>query len=90
MKSYFWKLEKKRPIYFFQTNDYKIYKKMKRRKNFRLIGIGLNCPLWIFSAKIGRPSTARKIFKTLTGQNPIYDENEEIFVSIGSCIPSEN
>lgn len=85
-QTFFWQLEKKRPIYFFQTNDYRIYKKMKRRKNFRLIGFGLNCNLWIFSAKIGRPSTARKIFKTLTGLNPIYVENEEIYASVGSYL----
>lgn len=88
-KTFYWQLEKKRPIYRFQTNDYTIFKKMKRRKNFLLIGRGLNCRLWIFSAKIGRPSTARKIFKTLTGFYPIFVEKEDIFASPGFDIPLE-
>lgn len=88
-ETFFWQFEKKRPIYLFQTNDYSIYKKMKRRKNFHLIGWGINCKLWIFSAKIGRPSTARKIFRTLTGKNPIYDENQDLYSNVGFGTPSE-
>lgn len=88
-QTFYWQLEKKRSIYFFQTNDYTIFKKMKRRKNFHLVSRGLNCKLWIFSARIGRPSTARKIFKTLTGQYPIYVEKEDLFANPGFDIPPE-
>ena len=76
-----WKEISKKPYFRFQTDDYDIYKKMKRRKKFHLSSWGLNCDLWIFSTQFSRLTGAKKALKTLTGKPVKFDEKEDIYYS---------
>lgn len=75
----FWKEERGRPYYRFQTSDVLVRDKMKRRKKIRLVGWGMNCSLWIFIAEFSRPDIAKNAFKTITGEKIHFDDREEIF-----------
>ena len=79
--NYMWKEERGKNFYRFQTDDKLLADKMKRRKKFKLVGWGVNCPLWIYQALFTRPDIARKAFKTITGRKIDYDVLEEIFFS---------
>ena len=81
--TYMWKEERSKPFYRFQTDERETSSKMKRRKKFKLVGWGVNCPLWIHQATFSRPDIAKKAFKTITGGKVEYDIREEIFFSEG-------
>jgi hypothetical protein len=76
-----WQMEKKRPEYRFQTDDKKLADKLKRRENFKLVGNGLNCDLWIFQTSINRPDNARRMFKHISGGKINFNPNEDVFYS---------
>ena len=76
--TYLWQEEKKKPYYRFQTDEKAIADKMKRRNKFKLVGSGMNCPLWIFQTTFTRPVLAKNTLKVLTGKKPIFDNFEEI------------
>lgn len=78
---YMWKEERGQPYYRLQTDNWQAVDKMKRRKNFKLVGSGVNCPVWIYVARINRGDTAKKVLKTLSGNVVKYDKNEDIFYS---------
>lgn len=76
---YMWQEEKGKPYYRFQTNDKKLADKMKRRNKFKLTADTNNPEYWIFLAIINRPSTAKKVFKTLYKEKPILNKKDDIF-----------
>ncbi|MBS4035892.1 MAG: hypothetical protein KGZ85_15615 [Ignavibacterium sp.] len=78
---YMWKEERGQPYYRFQTESRKAADKMKRRQNFKLVGWGVNCQVWVFVAKINRGDTAKKVLKTLSGNVVKFDKNEDLFYS---------
>lgn len=78
---YMWKEERGQPYYRFQTENRKAADKMKRRQNFKLVGWGADCPVWIFAAKINRGDTAKNVLKTLSGNVVKFDKNEDLFYS---------
>ena len=63
----------------FQTNDSKISRKMKGRRTFHLTGYSTNRSLWIYYCDLPDVCSAKKRFKGLTGREPKYDSNEEIY-----------
>jgi len=77
----FWQEEKGKPYYRFQTDEKKLADKLKRRENFKLVGNGLNCPLWIFQTSISRPDNAKRMFKHISGGKINYNPNEDVFFS---------
>jgi hypothetical protein len=52
---------------------------LKRREKFKLVGWGVNCPLWIFQAQFKRPDIAKKAFESLAGSKAIFDSKEDLF-----------
>jgi hypothetical protein len=78
---YMWRLESKRPEYIFQTDEKTIANQLKRRQGFKLVGEGLNCPLWIFQTEISRPDNAKRMFKHISGGKIKYNPNEDVFYS---------
>lgn len=74
-----WQLIRGEEYFWFQTKDRSIYKKMKKRKKFRLISTGVNCDWWIFEAIFTRPDIARNALKTLAGNPVKYDKKDDIF-----------
>lgn len=87
---FLWQEERGRPYYRFQTDEKTLADKMKRREKFKLVANGFNCNLWIFQATFSRPDIARKTFKTLEGQNAIFNEKEEIFQCSSILSNTEN
>lgn len=84
-----WQMGRGSKEYRFQTSDRNAKNKMMRRKNFRLVGSGMNYDLWIFQARISRLDIAKKNLKTLTGEQVDFLSSEDIFISEGksSSIP---
>ncbi|OQY74445.1 MAG: hypothetical protein B6D44_04285 [Ignavibacteriales bacterium UTCHB2] len=87
--TYFWKEERGKPYYRFQTDEIEIKNKMNRREKFKLVGIGMNCPLWIYQATFSRPDIAKKAFETLIGCKSVFNSEEEIFVPMSKLITPE-
>ena len=75
----FWQEEKGKPYYRFQTDDKKLADKMKRRQKFKLTAPTTNPTGWVFLAVISKPYIAKKIFKTLSGENAIFNKKDDIF-----------
>lgn len=85
-----WQEERSQPYYRFQTDDKNLANKMKRREKFKLVASGVNCNLWVYVATFSRPDIARKAFKALTGNKPIFNTKEEIFQSPSNYSRAEN
>tara|TARA_Y100000034_G_scaffold70594_1_gene85179 strand:+ start:40 stop:366 length:327 start_codon:yes stop_codon:yes gene_type:complete len=66
-KTYMWQEQRGEPYFRFQTNDPKIHGKMRRRKDFSLAGVGINAPIWIYTASFYSPQKARQTLTRLTG-----------------------
>jgi hypothetical protein len=81
--TYFWKEERGKPYYRFQTDEIEIKNKMKRREKFKLVGFGMNCPLWIYQTTFSRPDIAKKAFESLTGSKANFDSKADLFYSEG-------
>lgn len=77
--TYMWKEERGKPFYRFQTDEREIANKMKRREKFKLVGNGMNCPLWIYQATFSRPDIAKKAFKTIAGGKVEFDIREDVY-----------
>ena len=75
-----WQMGRGSKEFRFQTNEPEIKNRMSRRKNFLLVGSGVNCSLWLFQAKISRTDTAKNILKTLSGENVELIPEEDVFV----------
>ena len=78
---YMWQEAYGQPYYRFQTEEKDIADKLKRRQNFKLVGWGVNCPLWIFQTTISRPDNARRMFKHISGRNVKYNPSEDVYFS---------
>lgn len=76
MSTFLWQEECGVNIFRFQTDEKSVADKMKRRKNFKLVGIGQNCTLWIFVASFYSPQKARKALEVLTNR-PVQKDTEE-------------
>lgn len=85
-----WQEEYGKPYYRFQTDEKHLTDKMKRRQNFKLVGWGVNYQEWWFVAIISRPSTAKKIFKTLSKEKPILNKKDDIFYPASYYSKSKN
>ena len=79
--TYMWREEPRKPYYKFQTDEYSIYQKMKRRNKFHLSSSGFNCDLWVFSTEFNKLDTAKRALKALTGKPVKFDENKDIYYS---------
>ena len=49
------------PEWCFQTDRYEIYRKLKRRKGFRLASYGYNCDLWVFVKSYKQPKKCERL-----------------------------
>jgi len=77
--TYMWQEERGVMIFRFQTDEKSVADKMKRRKNFKCVGIGLNCPLWIFVATFYSPQKSKNALNVLTGRIAHKNEAEGVF-----------
>lgn len=79
MITYMWQEQYGQPYFRFQTNDPKIARKMRRRKNFRLVVYGLNRRIWVFITQSYSPKTARRTLQRLTGHKVKEDGSDRLF-----------
>lgn len=63
-----WQEQRRKPYYRIQTDVPEVAKKLRRRTTFKLVGFGLNTPLWIFRGKYSTPYKAKISLQRLTGQ----------------------
>ena len=70
----------------FQTNDHEIQKRMRQRKDFSLIGWGLNTKLWIYKVIFYSPEKARKCLERITRRKIKKDALNGVFFAKTSPI----
>ena len=74
-------------IFRFQTNDPHINRKMRKRKDFKLVMIGMNRKMWGYKTIKYGLKEAKRTLRRITGQNIFYDENNELFyANIGAIV----
>jgi hypothetical protein len=66
--TYLWQETKRFPVYRIQTNDHRVARKLKKRKNTKLVFYGINVPLWIFQITYSCPRLAILGLGNITGQ----------------------
>jgi hypothetical protein len=65
--------------YRFQTNDPHMHKKMRQRKDFRLVLWGLNKRLWVYVSTKNSLEKARRTLGNLTHDKVKKDTVESVF-----------
>lgn len=76
MRTDLWQEERGVNIFRIQTDEKDVADKLKRRKNFKLVAWGMNCPLWIFVCSFYSYQKARKALRNLTNR-PVQKDSEE-------------
>ncbi len=76
---YIWQELKGNPEWRFQTDRYDIYRKLKRRKGFRLVAYGCNGDLWVFVKSYKQPKNARKAFERICSQKIFFNASKGIY-----------
>ena len=79
MSTYMWQEERGVNIFRFQTDEKSVAEKMKRKKNFKQCGWGLNCPFWQFITSFYSPQKARKALGILTSRPAQKDSEEGVY-----------
>ena len=74
-----WQEQRGEMIFKFQTDESKVAEKMRRRKNFKLTGQGMNCKLWIYICSFYSPQKARSALVQLTGRKVKKDSSKDIY-----------
>ena len=78
-----WQEERGSKYFKFQTDNPEIAKRMRQRKNFKLVSWGVNCNHWIFQTKFYKPQNARRTLKALTKNDSIkYHEIDEVWDAV--------
>ena len=67
--TYLWQETKRIPVYRIQTNDHKVARKLKKRKNAKLVMYGVNSPVWVFQIKYSSPRLALLGLGNITGED---------------------
>ena len=62
-----WQQEQGKPIFRFQTEDEKVHIFLSQRKDFKLVGWGVNFNLWIY---LGEFNSLRQARETLRPARP--------------------
>ena len=76
---YIWQELRGKPEWRFQTDQYEIYRKLKRRKRFRLVAYGCNGDLWVFVKSYKHPKNARKAFEQVCSQKIFFNASKGIY-----------
>jgi hypothetical protein len=58
-----WQQEQGKPIFRFQTEDEKVHIFLSQRKDFKLVGWGVNVNLWIYLAEFNSLPQARETLR---------------------------
>ena len=66
-------------VFRFQTNNPHINRKMRKRKDFKLVMVGINRKMWGYKTIKYGLKEAKRTLRRITGQNIFYDENNELF-----------
>jgi len=79
--TYLWQETKRIPVYRIQTNDHRVARKLKKRKNTKLVMYGVNAPIWIFQIRYSSPRLAILRLGNITGEDVRETADTGIFVS---------
>jgi len=79
MRTDLWQEERGINLFRFQTDEKSVADKIKRRKNFKQIGWGVNTPLWLFVATFYSYQKARKALRSLTNRPVQKDTKEGVY-----------
>ena len=79
--TYLWQETKRISVYRIQTNDHKVARKLKKRKNTKLVMYGVNAPIWIFQIKYSSPRLALLGLGNITGEDVRETADTGVFVS---------
>jgi len=69
------------PTFRFQSNDPKVKKRMRQRKDFTLVAWGLNTLLSVYQARFYSPKEARRTLRRITRQKIKKDYSESMFIA---------
>ena len=56
--TYIWQVEARKKYYRIQTDDHRVARKLKKRKNATMCSYGVNAPIWIFQLSYSSPKYA--------------------------------
>ena len=79
--TYLWQETKRFPVYRIQTNDHRVARKLKKRKNTKLVLNGINIPLWVFQITYSSPRLAILGLGNITGEDVRETADTGVFVS---------
>ena len=79
--TYLWQETKRFPVYRIQTNDHRVARKLKKRKNTKLVLNGINIPLWVFQITYSSPRLAILGLGNITGEDVRETADTGEFVS---------
>ena len=77
-------------VYRFQTNDPKINRRMRRRKDFTLAAVGLNKKVWIYRTKKYSLKDAKKTLGRVTRCQINFEPSESIYTAKNEVIVSKD
>ncbi len=81
LTTYLWQETKRFPVYRIQTNDHRVARKLKKRKNTKLVLNGINIPLWVFQITYSSPRLALLGLGNITGEDVRETADTGVFVS---------
>lgn len=79
MITYMWQELYGEPYFRFQTDEPKVAKKMRQRKNFVRVGYGINTQLWIYRTTFYKPQDAKRTLRNITGREIQKDAENGLF-----------
>ena len=79
--TYLWQLQPRKPFYRIQTDDHRVARKLKKRKNAKLCMYGINAPFWIFELSYSSPSYAVVGLGNITDADVEESADKGVFVS---------
>jgi hypothetical protein len=79
--TYIWQVQIRKPIYRIQTDDHRVARKLKKRKNTKLCIYGVNKPMWVFELSYSSPKYAVIGLSNITDAEVEESSDTGVFVS---------
>ena len=79
--TYIWQVQIRKPIYRIQTDDHRVARKLKKRKNAKLCIYGVNKPMWVFELSYSSPKYAIIGLSNITDAEVEESSDTGVFVS---------
>jgi len=74
-----WQEMRGQPEWRMQTDDPSIVRKLSRKEGMSQVCLGANCYLRVYRFEAASRNNARRTFRRVTGQTPLYDISTRVY-----------